>query len=143
VHIDPNAEAFVIAIGGYTKLEPVGDKAIGAEVSRRAKDMKEHMLEKSKHPGGVHLRGIRTWLEEAICFFGRLEDTPADRQVLRKWLGAQMKAGDVRTKDAVDWIPMVVELYFLPTTGELRAQRIRDSVAYSTIQGAGRGGGRS
>ncbi|APG76261.1 hypothetical protein 1 [Changjiang tombus-like virus 6] len=73
-------------------------------------------------------RVVREWLNKAILRFGRMEDTPADRRVLRLWLGDEMKKADMRDKDAVAIIPTVVEFMFVPGMEELQADEIRCSM---------------
>jgi hypothetical protein len=74
------------------------------------------------------------WLHRAILKFGRLQDTPADRRVLRLWLGGEMEKADMRHKDAVSLIPLVVEMMFIPGVEELVAARIRKSVLATMLK---------
>lgn len=70
---------------------------------------------------------VRDWVWEAKLHFGELKDTTADRICLKRWLGEQMKAGSVRKSDAIHYIPMIVELVFVPGIAEVLAARVAQS----------------
>lgn len=132
VRVDAVAEAMVAACTGHDV------RSRGPGAARAAVDLERLALQpEADGPIAVYGRGVTRWLEECILHFGRLDDTAADRQVLHKWLGGQMKAGDVRNSDAVSWIPIVIKLYYLPTVGELFAKRLEASAAYAVIKAAG------
>lgn len=79
-------------------------------------------------PGPLPTGGaVRHWLDLAILKFGRMQDTPADRRVLRLWLAEEMKKADMRNADIVRHIPTVVEFMFIPGVEELMAKLVRDS----------------
>jgi len=73
------------------------------------------------------IRPMREWFCAAYLRFGRLEDTPADRRTVHRWLADEMKAGNVRNKDAMDWIPAIIECMFIPTAGEVYATMVAKS----------------
>lgn len=77
---------------------------------------------------------VRRWLDAAILKFGRMNDTPADRRVLRLWLAEEMKRNDMRDADAVRLIPTVVEFMFIPGVEELLAKLVRDSCAKQLLK---------
>lgn len=131
VRVDVVAEGFVAGCTGHNVV------ATGSAEACRAVTVERLALgEEAVGPVAEYGRGVRKWYMECILHFGRLDDTPADRQVLHKWLGGQMKAADVRITDAVSWIPIIVELYYLPTVGELFAGRLKASAAYAVVKAA-------
>lgn len=133
VRVDAVAEAMVAACTGHD-VRPMGPAH-----ARAAVDGERLALQaEADGPIAEYGRGVTRWLEECILHFGRLDDTAADRQVLHKWLGGQMKAADVRNGDAVSWIPIILKLYFLPTVGELFANRLEASAAFAVIKAAGK-----
>lgn len=86
-------------------------------------------------PGHLPVGGaVRRWLDASILKFGRMNDTPADRRVLRLWLAEEMKKADMRDFDAVRLIPTVVEFMFIPGAEELMAKMVRDSCAASALR---------
>lgn len=70
-------------------------------------------------------RVVREWVEKLKLRFGGLQDTPADRRVAKMWLADEMRQNDMRTKDAVRLIPIVVELALLPNQGDIIAKNLR------------------
>lgn len=72
-------------------------------------------------------RPVREWFEQAYLRFGPLTDTQADRRILHLWLADEMKRATVRNKDAMLWIPLVVELMFIPTLESVYASMIARS----------------
>lgn len=85
-------------------------------------------------PGPLPTGGaVRRWLDSAILKFGRMNDTPADRRVLRLWLAEEMKKADMRDRDAVRLIPLIVEFMFIPGVEDLMAKLVRESLAKGII----------
>lgn len=129
----------------------VGGYALIARICRRRSDicpeveylvgqvsgMPVSVLEASKgvsSPGPLPAGGaVRRWLDTAILKFGRMNDTPADRRVLRLWLAEEMKRADMRDADAVRLIPTVVEFMFIPGIEEFMAKMVRESCAKATL----------
>lgn len=81
-------------------------------------------------------KAIRKWTRRARLQFGMLKDTTADRIVLRRWLAEQMKAEDMRDKDACRLIPFVVATFFLPTAEELEAAQWVGTDVAEMLRGA-------
>jgi hypothetical protein len=132
------AVGLVAAVGAATASltkkphDPVPDKVeayvadmLGVSDSVRfdGKLAEEHLDEVDR---GLTQSAVK-WVHELKMHFGELKDTSADRIVAKRWLAEQMKAADMRTKDAVALIPTVVELMFLPTLDELLAVMVRRS----------------
>lgn len=76
---------------------------------------------------------VREWVHKCILRFGRMDDTPADRRVLRLWLAEEMKKADMRDKDAVALIPTVIEFMYIPGQEELVALEIRSTMMKKAI----------
>lgn len=72
----------------------------------------------------AYAKPIREWFVAAWLRFGVLEDTSADRRTVHRWLADEMKAADVRNTDAFGWIPVIVEMMFVPTVGQIYASHI-------------------
>lgn len=81
-------------------------------------------------------KAVRRWVREAKLEFGELKDREADRIVLKRWLGERMRAADMRTKDAVQLIPLVVETFMLPTKEEVEAAAVGVSAAAGLMRAA-------
>nr|WRQ65076.1 hypothetical protein [Tolivirales sp.] len=67
---------------------------------------------------------VQEWVHKLQLHFGGLQDTAADRRVARMWLADEMKTADMRNKDAVRLIPVVIELAFLPQLGDIIAKSL-------------------
>lgn len=80
-------------------------------------------------------RVIREWVEKLKLRFGSLQDTPADRRVAKMWLADEMRQSDMRTKDAVRLIPIVVELGLLPNQGDIIARNLRYTRTADILRG--------
>lgn len=74
-----------------------------------------------------HARMVRKWFELCYLQFGRCLDTPAERRIMFRWMAEEMKAQTVRVKDAMAWIPLVVEMMFVPTVDEIYASMVARS----------------
>jgi hypothetical protein len=88
-------------------------------------------------------RGVETWFQEAWCRFGTVADTPAERRIIHNWLSEEMgKAqrapvapgndqdaaqGSVRKADRMVWIPIVIEMMFIPTRHQVYASLLAQS----------------
>lgn len=72
-------------------------------------------------------KGIRRWVHRAKLHFGEVKDTPADILCVKRWLAEQMKADDVRDKDARRMIPMVAVLCTVPDRDDIAANMVRQS----------------
>lgn len=79
-------------------------------------------------------QGVLKWLNAAKVHFGELRDTAADRICLKRWLGEKMKAADMRDKDALGLIPVVVELMFVPTIDDALAAQVKRSRVAATMK---------
>lgn len=77
-------------------------------------------------PAGQYFRTpvIMEWVHRLQLRFGGLQDTPADRRVARMWLADEMRTSDVRNADAVRLIPIVLELSFVPSQGDIIAKTL-------------------
>lgn len=59
------------------------------------------------------------WLTEAKLAHGPLKDHEAERRMLWRWLAERMKEADMRNKDAVALIPIIIGLYWSPTIDDV------------------------
>lgn len=79
-------------------------------------------------------RVIHDWVCKAKLHFGDLKDTPADRTVVKRWLAEQMKAADMRDKDAIALVPVVTELVWVPLESDVVAARVKRSKVVAAMK---------
>jgi len=72
-------------------------------------------------------RSVRRWVRRAKLHFGEVKDSAADQLCVKRWLAEQMKAEDMREKDARGLIPIVAYLASVPDADDITANFIRHS----------------
>lgn len=73
-------------------------------------------------------KATRKWVRKTKLHFGEVKDTPADQLCVKRWLAEQMKAEDVRDKDARALVPIVAFLATVPDQDDILANFLRHSV---------------
>jgi hypothetical protein len=68
--------------------------------------------------------------QELYVEYGRLEDTPLNRQAMLRRAGECLRAHHVRVAHMARVLPMVVELYFTPSVAETEARMYGASEAF-------------
>lgn len=78
---------------------------------------------------GLPVRLASEWHYRARLNFGRLDQTEADKKCLQRWLGDKIHAEhpDMRTKDKVAMIDLILALYWVPRDSEIIAEMAANS----------------
>jgi len=70
---------------------------------------------------------VGSLLQEIRMEFGLLQDSPANRLVVRRYARDKMREHGVRPSHGADMLPGVIELAFVPSDGEIRAKQFAAS----------------
>lgn len=76
----------------------------------------------------------RKWVQRVKLHFGEVKDTPADLLCVKRWLAEQMKAEDMRDKDARGLIPVVAVLATVPDQDDILGNMVRQSAMVSNAR---------
>jgi len=83
----------------------------------------------------------RKWVQRVKLHFGQVTMKPADQLCVKRWLGEQMKAEDMRDSDARALVPVVAVLSAVPDADDLRAvAMVQSSVVQAMLALGGPGG---
>lgn len=70
---------------------------------------------------------VRKWVVKTKLHFGTITSKPADQLCVKRWLGEQMKAEDMRDTDARAIIPVVALLASVPDAADCLAKAVEQS----------------
>jgi hypothetical protein len=119
-------EAYAASVLGVTEVTTIG----GSQAADLL-DEDDHRITKA----------VRKWVRKVKLHFGEVKDTPADQLCVKKWLAEQMKAEDMRDKDARGLIPVVAFLSSVPDSDDVVATFMRQSGVVNIMRILGGGGG--
>lgn len=126
--------------------EAVASHALGADdsVSTRGPGF---AVATNEHTGAVveavraKRKLVRDWVVRARLHFGEVKNTPADQLCVKRWLGEQMKAADVRDTDARATIPAIAFLATVPDEGDVFGAAVQDAFVVRGMQALAKVGG--
>lgn len=77
---------------------------------------------------------VRKWVTRVKLHFGAVTNKPADQICVKRWLGEQMKAEDMRDTDARRIIPVVAMLASVPDAADCFARAVEKSSVVAALR---------
>lgn len=77
---------------------------------------------------------VRKWVTRVKLHFGAVTNKPADQLCVKRWLGEQMKAEDMRDTDARRIIPVVALLASVPDAADCLARAVEKSSVVAAMR---------